>query len=361
MNKAHGRFQPGLRRMATGVSTAVSLLAASVAASAEELHVLNWKGWGTDIPAALEAFEKETGVKVVHDYITSYPESFTKLHTNPGYFDVIVLNVAFVNQAIDEGLLDPIDVSKLANYQDLVPQMRDVPALVSDGNVYGVPWIWGATSVTYDTNVFETPPTSIEVLWDPKYEGRVCWRDDAEDSVRFAALALGQNPDDPEDMEAVAEKLRALKPQIKSFWKSEDEWRKLVAAKECDLTIFWTASADKAISDGMAVGYFIPQEGAIAFRDALVTPAGSEKKDSALKFIDFMTSKDFYQIWVEDGGAPMSANVAAMEILPAESSTRKVLMVPENIDRINFKGRLSDEQRQAYLDLWQETKTHYAR
>ena len=36
------------------------------------------------------------------------------------------------------------------------------------------------------------------MLWDPAYANRVCWRDNPEDSVRFAALALGQNPDQPE-------------------------------------------------------------------------------------------------------------------------------------------------------------------
>ena len=119
-----------------------------------------------------------------------------------------------------------------------------------------------------------------------------------------------------------------------------------------------TASLLKIFSSVPAVGYWAQH---IAFRDALVTPAGSDKKDLALAFIDFMTSKGFYQMWVEDGGAPMSANTTAMEILPAESSARTVLMVPENIDRINFKGRLSDEQRQAYLDLWQETTSYFAR
>ena len=361
MSGNNKRCRPSLRFIATGIQVAVSMLALSAVASADELHVLNWKGWGTDLPAALEVFEKETGTKVVHDYISSYPETFTKLHTSPGYYDVIVLNVAFVNQAIDEGLLEAVDVSKLANYKDLVPQMRDVPTLVTDSGVYGVPWIMGATSVTYNTKTFDKAPDSLEVLWDPKYEGRVCWRDNPEDSVRFAALALGQNPDKPEDMDAIGEKLRALKPQIKSFWKSEDEWRKLHVANECDLSIFWTASADKARSDGMDVQYFIPKEGAIAYRDALLIPAGSKQRDNAHKFIDFMTSKQFYKSWVEDGGAPISSNAMAMEVLPADSSARTVLMVPENLDRINFKGRLSNETRQSYLDLWQETKTYYAR
>jgi spermidine/putrescine transport system substrate-binding protein len=301
--------------------------------SAAELHVLNWKGWGTDEPWALAEFEKRTGAKVVHDFISSYPEVFTKLRTNPGYYDVVILNAAFVGQAVGEKLIQPLDKTALKNYSDLFPDMRDSPQLVIDGKPYGAAWMWGVTSVTYDTNIFKAAPDSLSVLWDPKYANRVCWRDDPEDSVRFTALALGQNPDKPQDLHAVGEKLKALKPQVKAFWKSEDEWRKLVAAKECDLSIFWTSSAEKAVLDKVPVSYFLPKEGAIAFRDALVMPTG----------------------------APNTANTKATESIPGTSLTRTILATPDGIKRINFKGPLSDEQRQAYLDLWQETKAFFAK
>jgi hypothetical protein len=40
--------------------------------------------------------------------------------------------------------------------------------------------------------------------------------------------------------------------------------------------------------------------------------------------------------------------------------TRQILATPEAIARLNFKGPLTDEQRQSYLDLWQETKAYFA-
>jgi len=354
------------RRTVAGLAMSLAVLGfsgvAGVApAAADEVRVMNWKGWGTDEAWAVSEFEKETGTKVVHDYITSYPEVFAKLRTNPGYYDVVVLNAAFVGQAAKEGLIQPIDTAQISNFADLYPDMRDSDALNIDGKVYGVAWIWGGTSVTYDTNVFKEPPTSLEVLWDPAYKNRVCWRDDPEDSVRFAALALGQNPDKPEDMEAIKAKLRELKPQIKAFWKSEDEWRKLVAAKECDLSIFWTSSAEKAvIEDKLPVKYIVAKEGAIGFRDALTIATNAPNLKAANAFIDYMTGKGFYAGWVKAGGAPVAANSKAVEDLPESSLTREVLALPENLKRVNFKGPLSDEQRQAYLDLWQETKAYFA-
>ncbi len=355
-------YRGRIRGLAIGLAVLGCAAALNVTeATADEVRVLNWKGWGTDGPWAIAEFEKETGIKVVHDYHSSFPEAFSRLRTNPGFYDVVVLNAAFVGQAAEEGLIQPIDSAAVPNFADLYTDMRDTPQLIFDGKVWGVAWVWGGTSVTYDTNVFTTPPTSLEVLWDPAYANRVCWRDNPEDSVRFAALALGQNPDQPQDMDAIREKLRALKPQIKAFWKSGDEWLKLVAAKECDLSIVWTNNTEAAaVQDNLPVSFIVAEEGAIAFRDGLTIAANPPNEKAAYAFINYMISKEFYAGWVKFGGAPVSANSKAVEDLPDSSLTRQILTKPDALKRLNFKGPLTDEQRQTYLDLWQETKAYFA-
>ncbi|MBL8582642.1 MAG: extracellular solute-binding protein [Rhizobiaceae bacterium] len=343
------------------VAVLVGTQTAALHAADGEVRVLNWKGWGTDEPWAIEAFEKETGLKVVHDYITSFPETFTKLRVNPGYYDVVVLNAAFTQQAAAEGLIQPIDTSTIANFGVLFPDLRDSPELNIDGSNFGVVWMWGGTSVSYNTDVFPEPPTSLEVLWDPKYANRVCWRDDAEDSVRFAALATGQDPDKPADMDKIREKLLALKPQIKALWKSGDEWLKLVSAKECDLSTVWTNNTEAAaVQDKLPISFIVAKEGAIAFRDAMSIAKDAPNVKGAEAFINYMVSVPFYQGWVKVGGAPVSANKEAIEQLPESSLTRTVLAAPEALPRLNFKGPLTDEQRQSYLDLWQEVKASFA-
>ena len=58
-----------MKRMMTGLALLAFGLASGLAsAQAGEVHVLNWKGYGTDEPWAVEAFEKKTGHTVVHDY-----------------------------------------------------------------------------------------------------------------------------------------------------------------------------------------------------------------------------------------------------------------------------------------------------
>jgi spermidine/putrescine transport system substrate-binding protein len=335
--------------------------AAPAAAADKELHVLNWQGWGTDQAFAIADFEKATGYKVVHDYITSFPEMFTKLKTNPGFYDVVDINTARTGDAVKDGLIEPIDVSQLKNYGDIFEDMRKSPLIQQDGKVYGVPWIWGSTSLTYDTGVFTTVPTSIQALWDPKYAGRVCWVDRPDDSIRFAAIASGQDPENIADMEKVKEKLRALKPQIKAFWKSEDEWLKLVAAKECDISTIWTDSTEKAKEiHKLPVTFFVPDEGSLAWRDALSIPKDAPHREAALAFIDYLIGKEFYAQWAKAGGAPVAANAAAVGELSADSLTRQVLGDPKVISRLHFEAPISEEQRQKYVELWEETKAYFA-
>jgi len=345
------------------MSAAVALAGALAgnSAAAQEVHVLNWEGWGTNQPYAIEAYEAATGNKVVHDYFTSFPEMFTKLRTNPGYYDVVVINSSYMGAAADEGLIQPIDSGRLGNFAALFAELRDAADFQKDGNLYGVAWVWGATSVSYNTDKITTAPDSIQVFWDPAHAGRVCWHDSPEDSVRMAAIATGQDPEHPTDMAAVRDKLRALKPQIQTFWASEDEWLKLIAGDQCDVSLIWTDSTEKAKeTHSQPITFFIPAEGALGWRDGLAIPAGAPNIDAAYAFVDYMISTDFYAGWAAAGGAPVAASSEAVGALSADSLTRQVLTTEESLSRLKFQQPKTEEERQAWLELWEETKAYYA-
>ena len=107
-------------------ATAIALVAGATSSfAAQTLNVLNWKDWGTDAPWALKLFEGPNSIKVTHDYFSSFAEAFTKLRTNPGHYDMLDLNVAFTRQAADEGLIQPIDTSKLKNFASLEENFRN--------------------------------------------------------------------------------------------------------------------------------------------------------------------------------------------------------------------------------------------
>ncbi len=348
-------------RKAGLLTTAAMALALSAGmAQAEELHVLNWQGYGTDEPWAMEAFEAATGVTVVHDYFNSEQEMLTKLRTSPGAYDVILINSAFTQQAADEGLIQPIDTARLTNFDALSPGLRDAPDLAYDGQVYGVAWTWGLTSIAYDTTEVD-PGTSIDILWDPQYAGNVGLRDDSVENVAIAAIATGQNMNDPADMDLIRQKLRELKPQIRTYWSSEDEWNKEFSADSFDVSVYWSGSASRsATAFGLPVGFFIPDEGAIAWLDGLSISTDAPNLDAAYAFIDYMDSADFYVRWDTEAGAPASANPSAMDMLPDTAFNKVVLSRPGATDHLQFMAPLSDEKREEFLEVWEETKAYFA-
>lgn len=351
----------GLVRGSAIAAALIGILGSGHAFAAGELHVLNWQGYGTDEAWALQAFEEKSGIKVVHDYFNSEQEMLTKLRTSPGTYDVVLINSTFTGQAADEGLIQPIDASKIGNFADLTPALRDSTTLNHNGKLYGVAWVWGVTSFAYNTDVIKERPDSIEALWDPKFSGHVGWRDDATESVQLAAIATGQDMNNPADLDKVKEKLRALKPQIKTFWSSEDEWNKHLAAKDYDIAVYWSGSAARSKKAfNLPVGFVIPKEGAIGWFDGLSIAANAPNPDGAHQFIDFMVSPDFYVRWDSEVGAPASANAKANAQLPEDALNRSVLGDPEVVSRLQWMAPLTDETRQKFQEVWDEAKTYFA-
>lgn len=331
------------------------LALAAQGAAADEIRVLNWQGYGTDLGWAVAEFEARTGNKVVHEYFTSEQEMLTKLRTNPGAYDVVLVNSAFTGQAAAEGLLAPIDPALIPNLADVDPMFLENPDLNAGGALHGAPWVWGLTSFAVNVNDFPEAPASLSVFWDPEWKGRVSIRDDALEAVQFAALATGQDINEIADMGAIKAELESLMPQIRAFWSSENDWNQFMAAGEIAVATYWSGSAARSIDKGLPIAFVVPEEGAIGWLDGLSIPATSTHKAAASAFIDWMIDPEFYVRWDKEG-APASANAKAAAALPETSFNRQVLGDPEVVALVQFMRPVPDAKREEYLALWQGLK-----
>lgn len=341
-----------------GAAAAAGLARPRLARAATSITVLNWQGYGTDEAWAVKAFTEKTGIEVVHDYFSSEAEMLTKLRTNPGVYDVVLINSARSQQAAGEDLLTEIDFSKLQNAGGLSPELRNHPNLNTAGKVYGVPWVWGITALA--TREGDAKPDSYAALSDPSHKGRVALFDDAVTGIAIGALLSGQDMNNPTDLAAVTEKLKAFKPNVKLLWSSEDQWNKSFAAKEFDLSVYWSgASVRSRRISKLPVEFVVPKEGGIGWLDSLSVPATSTKQDAGFAFIDYMIDPGFYVEWATKVGAPASANSAAMEKLPADDLNR-LIHKPEYLKTMTLQSALPDDRREAFNNIWQEVKAFYA-
>ncbi|RFB78676.1 ABC transporter substrate-binding protein [Methylovirgula sp. 4M-Z18] len=327
-------------------------------AQAKEITVLNWKGYGTDEPFTLKGFADLTGITIKHDYFNSEPEMLTKLRTNPGAYDVVLINSARTQQAEAEGLIDPIDFATVPNSKDLAPALKEHANLKADGKIYGLSWLWGMNSLAVRKGI---SADSWSIFTDPKYAGKLALFDDAVTSVGIGALLTGQDANNPKDLAKVTAALKAMKPNLKLMWSSEDEWNKAFAANSFDISVYWSGAAVRSIRQhNLPVEFIVPKEGAIGWLDSLAVPTTSKNKAEALKFLNYMIDPTFYFTWAKEAGAPASANEAAMAKLPADDLNRQIHKA-DYLSKLTFMAALPDDRRQAFNDLWEEVKAFYAK
>src|SRR5882724_6727959 len=179
-----------IRRLALLLSLlAAVLLLGSCGKKTPTLNLLVWEGYAD--PSFVQAFEEKYHCKVSASYMGSSDELVAKLRGgSAGNYDVISPSSDVASSITTAGLAAPLDLSKIPSYTQLSAQMTSLPLVRANGHVYGVPFMWGPDPIIYDTTAFAQPPDSWNVMWDPKYKGKVSVWDDLS-SVYMAAQVLG--------------------------------------------------------------------------------------------------------------------------------------------------------------------------
>ena len=231
-------MEPVSFRRALAVASASALWAASAAAQST-ITVFDWSGY--EDPAFHEAFVEKHGFSPNFAFFADEEEAFQKLRA--GFkADLRHPCSQSVQRWRDAGLLEPIDPSRITFWDQLNPDLRDMPGFVQDGKPYLVPFDWGNTGLTYRTDA--VPPEdvrSLKIFADPKYEGKVSIPDNVDDAYALAALATGVKDwtkMTDEQFAAASEFLRRVHQNVRLYWTDNSDISQAMASGE--VLIAWT-------------------------------------------------------------------------------------------------------------------------
>src|ERR1700744_2373403 len=272
----------------------LAILFAGCGPKTETLSLLVWEGYAD--PSFVKAFEDAHHCKVVASYMGSSDELVAKLRGgSAGNYDVISPSSDVATSIVRAGLAAPLDLSKIPAYPQLSARLRESPLVKANGQVYGVPFVWGPNPLLYDTNAFPKAPESWSDLWNPKLKGKISLWDELS-SVYMAAQVLGYDKPDPgqlynlsdEQLEAVKKKLLELKPNIRKMWSTGGELTNLFENHEIVIAMGWPLNTADLKLASFPVGETIPKENTTGWIDHLMITAGSDNKELAYKFLEFM-------------------------------------------------------------------------
>lgn len=339
---------------------AVALLAGSCAKKTPTLNLLVWEGYAD--PSFVKAFEAQHHCKVTASYMGSSDELMAKLRgSSASNYDVISPSSDVATSIAAGNLAAPLDLSKIPSYTQLSPQLTNLPLVRVNNQVYGVPFMWGPDPLIYDTTVFANPPDSWNVLWDPKYKGRISVWDDLS-TVYMAAQVLGFDKPDPsqlynlsdEQLEAVKKKLLELKPNIRKMWATGGDLTNLFQNHEIVASMGWPLNTVELKKVNFPVGETIPKENTTGWIDHLLITAGSENKELAYQFLEYMIEAQT-QKKVTDVTQYTPANPQAAQFMTADEV--KTLHL-DDVD--NYQRRLyfwqNVPRRAKYTEIWNEVK-----
>lgn len=323
--------------------------------------ILTVYNWGDYIdPDLLSKFQRETGIRVIYETFDSNEAMLTKIAHGGTSFDIVIPSDYAINKMKAEGLLVPLDHSKIPNLKYIDPRFLDLP--FDEGNRYSVPYFWGTMGIIYNPEMVEGKDfASWNDLWDEGLRGEILMVDSAREVMGIGLVSLGYslNDTDIDHLQEAHRKLCELAPNIKAI--VGDEIKMLLANEEAAVGVVWSGDAAIIMDENDKLDYVIPSEGSMVWFDNIVIPSTAKNVEGAHLFIDFMLDPE-NSAQNTEYVAYSTPNTAALDYLPEEiTSDERFYPGPDVTDDLEVLINLGKRMLGYYNELFLEFKMHKKR
>jgi putative spermidine/putrescine transport system substrate-binding protein len=245
-------IQISRRRLLKSATTAVVAFAAPAViskralADGDVLYVNTWGGsWtATETVAFFEPFTAKTGIRIETVKPVSMAKLKAEVQTHTYDWDVTNAGLVDFHNAVNEGLLEPIDYSVL--------DRQKIPAGTIVEN--GIAVLAFGNCLCYRKDKFPNGgPQSWADFWDVKrFPGTRALSTQSFTNLAFALLADGVPRDKlyPMDIDRAFHKLDQIKPHIKIWWSEGSQSQQLLIDGEVDMSMMWNARAQELVDRG---------------------------------------------------------------------------------------------------------------
>jgi spermidine/putrescine transport system substrate-binding protein len=310
-------------------------------------------------PPFLAAYQKAFGETPQTSIFADEDEAFAKMRAG---FTPDVMGPCYYEfpRWQEAGLLQPVDTTKLTNWNKIASTLKELPGIsAGPGKVWFVPHYWSNTSVTFRTDLAPeyVGHESWNILFDPKYKGRVAVLEGVDDTVPLIARMIGidaYNMNDA-DWQKVQAKLKDLVKQLRFVSSDDTSLAQGLASGELVAAMTWRDVYTALKTQGVKVAYMNPPGGMFTYVCGLVIHKNAKNYDKVLALIDSSLSEEASHYIVDHiGDGP--ANIEALKTEPKEALQR--LEMPSDVDAFLrtgiFQRRLANKDQ--IVNSWTEIR-----
>jgi spermidine/putrescine transport system substrate-binding protein len=292
----------GSAAASTVLAVPAILKAGDALASSGQVNVF---AWGDYIQQnMIDKFEGDTGIKVNLSTYGSNDEAEQKLRAAGGKgFDVIFPSITNGNNYYPDGLLAPIDESKVKLDARIPSMLRD--SIQLGGTYRGkrmlLPFNWGTEAITLDSTVFNADAVSFGDMWTPEAVGKASFRQkSALMGVGLYLEAIGKfnsnrmtdvyksEEDARRAFDACTQFIIEHKSNIAAFWNNATEAINAFKQAGAQIGQTWDTTGLLLNREDAKWKYRMPKEGGITWMDSVGMPSGAENVEQGYTFLNAM-------------------------------------------------------------------------
>lgn len=334
------------------------------------LNVYNWGEYISDGSEGTfdtntefeEWYFQNYGKRVRVNYTTyaSNEDMYAKLKSGAVRYDIVIPSDYMIELMIEEDMLEEIDFSNIPNYQYILDDYKGL--FYDPENKYSVPFSYGMIGIIYNTSMVEGTPDSWNLMWDERYSGKILNFNNPRDAFGTAMYRLGidVNTTDHTDWDLAFEALKAQKPLVQSYVMDE-VFNKMKGASAA-IAPYYAGDFLTMYGDNEDLAFYYPSEGTNVFVDSVCIPRGTQHKDVAEAYINFLLSEEAAVANAEYIGyaSPnvlVRENAGYIETMNEMHPQAYEILYPENVNFLtSYYENLSNETRDYMNSRWEDLK-----
>lgn len=322
---------------------------------------INVYNWGEYISNGSEgsldviaAFENISGIKVNYTNYATNEDMYAKFKAGSGnVYDIVIPSDYMIAKMIKEDMLEKLDFDNIPNISYVDEQYR-YPDFDKNGE-YSVPYTWGTVGIIYNTKyVTEEEASTWDVLWNPKFKNEILMFSNSRDAFAIALAKLGYslNTDNLGEIKEAGALLQEQKQYVQTY--VMDQIFDKMQLEEAYVAPYYAGDAMTMIKRNPSLAFAFPKESSNIFIDSICIPKGSENKEAAEAFINFLCEPEVAAANCEYicYSTPESA---AKELLPDEMKDSPIAYPDaETIARFESFVDLPSEANELMIRLWND-------
>lgn len=303
----------------------------------------------------LDGFTQETGISVTYTNFDYDETMLARLEAaQGGDYDLVIANDYIIETAIQEGLVQELDTSRLENYGSINPVYQG--QFYDPEDQYTVPYGAGVQTIVYDPSLVDIEINGYTDLWDASLEDNLGVIGNFRVINGMALKVLGEsyNTEDVAVIEEAGQKLLELAPNIRLI--KDDNTQDDLLSGEVGAAVMYTSMVTMAKMANPDLEVVFPEEGIGFGVMAQFIPANAPNADAAYQFIDYILQPEISAQCFEYLGY-YCTNLDAEQYISEEY--RDFLTLPADIDTSNMEmiENVSAEALEVHDRVWTEFKT----